>query len=51
MGTRPKTLETLFKLKDDMACRQEWAERVGLGFELVHIVSQNATSIESEKVA
>jgi hypothetical protein len=24
------------KLKDDVSFRQEWAERVGLGFELVH---------------
>jgi hypothetical protein len=31
--------------------RQEWAERVGLGFELVHIGPQNAKSIEAEKVA
>jgi hypothetical protein len=39
------------KLKDDVAYRQEWAERVGLGFELVHIGPQNPKSIESEKVA
>jgi hypothetical protein len=24
------------KLKEDVAFRQEWAERIGLGFELVH---------------
>jgi hypothetical protein len=33
------------------AFRQEWAERVGLGFELVHIGPQNTASAESERVA
>jgi len=39
------------KLKDDVEFRQQWTERVGLGFEFVHIGPQNAISIESAKVA
>jgi len=52
MGHASQEVGDLYsKLKDDVAFRQEWAERVGLGFELVHIGPQNASSIESEKVA
>src|SRR5207302_798673 len=29
------------KLKDDVSFRQQWAERTGLGFELVHVGTQN----------
>jgi len=51
MGHAPEDVGDLYsKLKDDVACRQEWAERVGLGFELVHIGPQNVTSIEAEEV-
>jgi hypothetical protein len=39
------------KLKDDVAFRQEWAERVGLGFQLVHIGPQNVVGVETKKVA
>lgn len=39
------------KLKDDVSFRQEWAERIGLGFELVHVGTQNKVVVESEKVA
>jgi hypothetical protein len=38
-------------LKEDVAFRQEWAERPGLGFELVHNVPQNAEELKKEKVA
>jgi len=52
MGHAPEDVGDLYsKLKDDVAYRQEWAERVGLGFELVHTGPQNAESIEAEKVA
>ena len=51
MGHAPEDVGDLYsKLKDDVACRQEWAERVGLGFELVHIGPQNVTPIEAEEV-
>jgi hypothetical protein len=37
MGHAPEEVGDLYsKLKDDVAFRQEWAERAGLGFELVH---------------
>jgi len=39
------------KLNDDTLFRQEWAERVGLGFELVHVGPQNRMKGEVEKVA
>jgi len=39
------------KLMDDVAFRQEWAGRIGLGFELVLNGHQNAAAIEAEKVA
>jgi integrase len=38
-------------LKEDVAFRQEWAERIGLGFELVHDGPQNVVAMKSEKVA
>lgn len=39
------------KLKEDFAFRQQWAERIGLGFELVHNGPQNVASAERQKVA
>lgn len=39
------------KLKDDVSFRREWAERIGLGFELVHVGTQNEREVETEKVA
>ena len=37
MGHAPEEVGDLYsKLKDDISFRQEWAERAGLGFELVH---------------
>jgi integrase len=39
------------KLKDDVEFRQQWAERVALGFELVHIGPQNTTLAKSERIA
>jgi len=39
------------KLRDDVVYRQERAERIGLGFELVHNGSQNAVAAEVEDVA
>jgi len=41
MGHASEDVGDLYsKLKDDVAFRQEWAEHVGLGFELVHIGPQ-----------
>lgn len=39
------------KLREDAAFRQECAERIGLGFELVHIGPQNVATIKTQKVA
>jgi integrase len=39
------------KLKEDVAFRQEWTERIGLGFELVHNGPQNVLAMKAEKVA
>lgn len=52
MGLAPEEVGDLYsKLMDDVAFRQEWAGRIGLGFELVHNGPQNAAAIEAEKVA
>jgi integrase len=52
MGHAAEEVGDLYsKLKDDVAFRQEWAERIGLGFELVHKSPQNAAAILSAKVA
>jgi hypothetical protein len=52
MGHAAEQVGDLYsKLKDDVAFRQEWAERIGLGFDLVHIGPQNEEEIESDKVA
>jgi integrase len=52
MGHAPEEVGDFYsKLKEDVAFRQEWAERIGLGFELVHIGPQNAAAIDAEKVA
>ncbi len=52
MGHAPEEVGDLYsKLKDDVSFRQEWAERVGLGFELVHVGTQNAGGIKIVKVA
>lgn len=39
------------KLQEDVAFRQEWAEHIGLGFELVHNGPQNVASVKKQKVA
>jgi hypothetical protein len=44
-----KTGDLYSKLKDHVVYRQEWAERIGLGFQLVHIGPQ--TAVRSEKIA
>jgi len=45
MGHAAEEVGDLYsKLKDDVAFRQEWAERIGLGFDLVHIGPQNDRS-------
>jgi hypothetical protein len=37
MGHAPEEIGDVYsKLKDDVGFRQEWNERVGLGFNLVH---------------
>lgn len=52
MGHAPEEVGDLYsKLKEDVAFRQEWAGRIGLGFELVHNGPQNAAAVEAEKVA
>jgi hypothetical protein len=52
MGHAAEEVGDLYsKLKDDVSFRQEWAERVGLGFQLVHIGPQNKAKIETKKVA
>ena len=52
MGHAPQEVGDLYsKLGDDVAFRQEWAERIGLGFELVHNGPQNASHVEVEEVA
>jgi len=52
MGHAPAEVGDLYsKLRDDVAFRQEWAERIGLGFELVHNGPQNAAAVETEEVA
>ena len=52
MGHAPEEVGDLYsKLKEDVAFRQEWAGRIGLGFELVHNGPQNAATAEAEKVA
>jgi hypothetical protein len=39
------------ELKEDVAFQQHWAERIGLGFELVHNGPQNVALIKTESVA
>jgi len=52
MGHAPQEVGDLYsKLRDDVAFRQEWAERIGLGFELVHYGPQNAVAVEAAEVA
>jgi len=52
MGHASEEVGDLYsKLKKDVAFRQQWAERIGLGFELVHNSPQNVASIKTEKVA
>jgi integrase len=52
MGHASEEVGDLYsKLKEDVAFRQEWAERIGVGFELVHIGPQNVASIKRQKVA
>jgi integrase len=52
MGHAAEDVGDLYsKLKDDVAYRQEWADRIGLGFPLVHNGPQNAAATETEKVA
>ena len=52
MGHASEEVGDLYsKLKEDVAFRQEWAERIGLGFELVHNGPQKAAARETEKVA
>jgi integrase len=52
MGHAPEEVGDLYsKLKDDVSFRHEWAERAGLGFELVHVGPQNAVEGRTNKVA
>jgi integrase len=52
MGHAPEEIGDLYsKLKEDVAFRQEWAEGIGLGFELVHIGTQNVAAVEAANAA
>jgi hypothetical protein len=52
MGHAPGEVGDLYsKLKDDVLFRQEWVERVGLDFELVHKSTQNTAESEAAKTA
>ena len=52
MGHAPQEVGDLYsKLKEDVAFRQIWVERTGLGFELVHVGPQNAAAAETTTVA
>ena len=52
MGHAPEEVGDLYsKLKDDVSFRQQWAERAGLGFELVHVGTQNAGAVRTIQVA
>ena len=52
MGHAPEEVGDLYsKLKDDVSFRQEWAERAGLGFELVHVGPQNVRATQIVRVA
>jgi integrase len=52
MGHAPEEVGDLYsKLKEDVAFRQEWAERIGLGFELVHVGTQNVVAGEAANAA
>jgi integrase len=52
MGHAPEEVGDLYsKLKEDVPFRQQWAERAGLGFELVHVGPQNAGAIRTTRVA
>jgi hypothetical protein len=52
MGHAPEEVGDLYsKLKDDVSFRQEWVERAGLGFELVHVGPQNAGAVRTIRVA
>jgi integrase len=52
MGHAPEEVGDLYsKLKDDVAFRQEWAERAGLGFSVGTLGTQKPESVEVGKVA
>ena len=52
MGHAPEEVSDLYStLNDDTQFRQEWAERVGLGFELVHVGPQTGMKGEVENIA
>jgi hypothetical protein len=51
MGHAPEEVGDLYsKLKDDVAYRQEWAERIGLGFQLVYAGPQIVPDVEPAKI-
>jgi integrase len=52
MGHAPEEVGDLYsKLRDDVAFRQEWAERVGLGFSVGTLGTQEPKEVEVGKVA
>ena len=52
MGHASEEVGDLYsKLKEDVAFRQQWAERIGLGFELVYNGPQNVASTKRQRAA
>ena len=51
MGHAPEEVGDLYSKLNDTLFRQEWAERVGLGFQLVHVGTQNKLTSETSNVA
>jgi hypothetical protein len=52
MGHAPEEVGDLYsKLNDDTLFRQEWAEQVGLGFQLVHFGIQTELTSETSNIA
>ena len=51
-GHAPEEISDLYsKLNGDTWFRQEWPERVGLGFQLVHVGTQYKPTSETSNVA
>ena len=52
MGHAPEDVGDLYsKLADDVAFRSMWCERLGLGFSVVTLVTEDADEVSAAKVA